>query len=214
MTIKSTKKHNLNRKTKKTKQHIVEILTDTQIEKINTIKNQRDKAIILFLLNTGLRVSEFVNLNYQDVFENIKNKVVKSEIIITGKGNKERTIPLNNTARQSILTIDRYNRTSLEVKNINRNYPVLISRQASRLSRQQIHNICQANLETHPHVLRHTCLTNLKNNGVDGVIIQKLAGHSDYNTTAKYYLSVSSEDIKNAVDTLSRSNPQILRIAK
>lgn len=195
--IKSTKK-TLNRRTKKTNVREIKTLTDKQIDAIERVQNLRDRSIILFLINTGLRVSELRNLNYGDCFIDLRSKTTVNELKILGKGNKYRYVPLNNAAKDAIQSIVNYNKFSLKIVNTNRNTPLLISRNSNRLSIAQIQVIFKRELSSHPHVARHTYLTNLRKAGVAGEIIQNIAGHSDYNTTIKYYLSINSEDRLNA----------------
>jgi site-specific recombinase XerD len=184
---------------------VKEIKTLKNEEKINIVENKRDKAIMTILLGTGLRVSEFVSLNYEAVFTDIRKKQIKDIILITGKGNKERAIPLNDDVKKAILDIDLYNRKELELIGINRNTSLTNSQKKVRLGVRQIERLTKEYINLNPHSLRHTCFTNLINNGVNGETVQKLAGHTDYNTTVKYYISVSQDDLLNAVKTLEKS---------
>jgi site-specific recombinase XerD len=192
-----------------TKVKVVEILKPEQELAIPCITNLRDKAIIEFLLHTGLRITEYLNLNYGDVFEDIRKKQIKDEISVTGKGNKKRSIPLNENAKQAILNLDSYNRKNLGVKGITKGTPLTISRFGRRISEDTIQAVVNKNLGTNPHVLRHTCLTNMRKEGVKLEVIQKIAGHSDISTTTKYYLSVSNEDLTNAVKAIEKTDKAI-----
>jgi site-specific recombinase XerD len=209
--IKSTKK-TLNRRTKKTQVKAVQILSDRQIDAIERVQNLRNKAIILLLINTGLRVSELRNLDYKDCFIDLRTKETVNELKVLGKGNKYRFVPLNKSAKEAIHTIVNYNKLCLKIVNTNRNTPLLISRNSNRLSIAQIQVIFKRELQSHPHIARHTYLTNLRKAGVSGEVIQSIAGHSDYNTTIKYYLSISSEDRLNASRLLDAAQNNKLKL--
>jgi integrase/recombinase XerD len=210
MKIKSNRKTKRYNKKETTKVEIVEILTTEQTQAIDTISNDRDKAICQFLLNTGLRVDEMVNLNYRDCFEDIRSKTIRDSITVIGKGNKERMIPLNQTAKNTILAIDKYNRQQLQVKGINLNHALLVSQKKSRLSKRQIERMVNSNLDTHPHVFRHTCFTNLRKRNTPLEVIQKVAGHSDITTTARYYLNVNNEDLTNAMNAIDQQGMRLV----
>ena len=209
--VKSTKR-TLNRKTKKVNIKEVQTLNDKQIQQIERIQNLRDRALIQLLLNTGLRVRELHNLNYGDCFDSIRTLSVVDELKILGKCNKYRYVPLNNTAKDAMVDIVQYNRRGLHITNTNRNTPLLISRNCNRLSIRQIQTIFKNELKTHPHIARHTYLTNLRKAGVSGEVIQNIAGHSDYNTTIRYYFDITSEDRLIAAMSLDRPKENNLKL--
>ena len=146
--------------------------------------------------------------------KDIKKRKVIDSIKITGKGNKERLIPLNPSAKKAILTIARINKEN-EIK-VTASTPLIVSRELKRISVRQIERITKKYLNTNPHTLRHTCFTLLKNEGVSGEIIQKIAGHSDYNTTLKYYISINEQDLIDSVNKIDKSkeNENILKLVK
>ena len=192
------RKKRYNRKeTKKVK--TIQVLDD--ISSIEEIENLRNRGIILLLLHTGLRVSELVNLNYGDIYESGLKKI-KDSIQVIGKGNKLRVIPLNEQAKRAVRLIDRYNRKHLLVKGITQRTPFLISQKLYRMTTRAVEYITKKELGVHPHVLRHTCLTLLRKNGVPLEVLQKIAGHESIQTTAKYYLAVTNEDLKKAMQAL------------
>ncbi len=198
----STKHHKKYNRKQTRKVKVVEILTQEQLNSINSIKNQRDRAVCIFLLNTGLRVSELTELDYGTVFEDIRSKIIVDKLLVLGKGNKERTIILTQAAKQAILDINYYNRKELGAKGINKNSPLLLSRIGQRLTPRSIQLVIKRELNTSPHIFRHTCFTNMSRAGVIGVVIQKAAGHSEFSTTAKYYLAVTDKDIAEAFETV------------
>lgn len=212
MRVKSVKKSKRYNKKETIKSNNVEILSDNQINKINSIDNIRDKSIMVLLLNTGLRESELTNLNYTDIFEDVKKKIVKDNVKFIGKGNKERIVPLNNDCKEAIINIDNYNRNELELTQITKNNPLLVSQKKQRLANRTLRHLTDKYINTNPHVFRHTCFTNLRKNGVEGEVIQRIAGHSDYSTTVKYYLNVNNEDMTNAMKTLETKKETKLRL--
>jgi site-specific recombinase XerD len=197
-TVKSKARRTKYNKANTTKVSVVKVLTPSQIEMIDSIDNDRDRSICQILLDTGLRVDELANLNYIDVYSDIRRNQVLDVITLVGKGNKERQVPLTDRAKAAIKAIHRYNKKELGTK-IDKHCPLLISRNLNRLHTNTIRLMIQTELASNPHVFRHTCFTNLRKAGVRLEVIQKIAGHSSISTTEKYYLSVNTEDLKDAV---------------
>lgn len=198
----SFKRRTIYKKINTKKTPSVEVLSETQLAAIEKIEDARDRAIIKLLLSTGLRAGELVDLSYGDVFRSIKERVVVDMLVIVGKGNKQRKIPLNQTAKACILELDRYNKSRLGIARLNKAYPIVITRNRTRMSVQSLNKITRKYLGTHVHILRKTFLTQLFRKNVSPKVVQVLAGHSSFETTAKFYLSVSSQDMKTAVDML------------
>jgi site-specific recombinase XerD len=160
--------------------------------------DNRDQAIILVLLNTGLRVNELSELNLSDVeMSERKGKVV----VRSGKGQKYREVPLNAEARRAI---GEY----LEERGEENESALFISQRGSRLGTRGIQDVVSkyarfAEVEdVSPHTLRHTFCTNLLRSGkVDIVTVAQIAGHSDISTTS-IYTQPNGTDMQNAVDGL------------
>ena len=160
--------------------------------------DSRDQAIILVLLNTGLRVTELSNLNVSDV----KMSKRKGKLVVrSGKGQKYREVPLNLEARRAI---GEYLNERVED-----NEPaVFVSQRGSRLGTRGIQDVVSkygkmAELENlTPHMLRHTFCTNLLRSGkADIVTVARIAGHSDISTTS-IYTQPAERDLENAVNGL------------
>ncbi len=201
MIVKSNKKR-IRYNSKKAKKEIsVKTLNQDQVNAIIETSNLRDRSIMYLLLNTGLRVSELINLNYKDLFKDLKKRIVKDIILVSGKGNKIREIPLNSIAKKAILNIHHYNKKVLKVKEINNRNPILISRIGTRLSRQAVGNITRK-IGTNPHTFRHTFGTQLakQNNRIE--IISSIMGHSSTDITNKFYIEKTIEDKIKAVETI------------
>ncbi|HDZ56048.1 MAG TPA: site-specific tyrosine recombinase XerD [Pseudomonas xinjiangensis] len=145
----------------------------------------RDRCMLEVLYACGLRVTELVSLRLDQV--NIHQGVVR----VTGKGNKERLVPLGEEA---LNWIDRYQRLGRAALLNGQPSDVLFpSRQARQMTRQTFwHRIkshaAQAGIraELSPHTLRHAFATHLLNHGADLRVVQMLLGHADLSTTQIY----------------------------
>lgn len=161
----------------------------------------RDIAVLELLFSTGLRVSELSHLKISSMDSN------RSTIRITGKGDKERVIPICNTdVRNAIESYVKIYRKQIE----NADY-FFLNRFNKRYSEQSIRfmikkHIKQLNIDTNitPHMFRHSLATMLLENEVDLRYIQDLLGHSSINTT-QLYLSVNK---KKQRGILTRKHPR------
>ena len=157
--------------------------------------NKRNIAIFELMINTGLREEEVCNLKLSDVI--ISDR--KGTVIVTGKGDKYREVPLNKTARKAI-------QEYLEVRP-NRGEYLFVSNKSNRLSESQLYRIIRkyadmAGIKAHPHMLRHTFAYKLaRENKVDLEILRNLLGHANINTTA-IYLATNMQDLEKAVEIL------------
>jgi integrase/recombinase XerD len=162
----------------------------------------RDRAILEVLYGTGLRVSECVRLDLQDVGLREGQLLVRN-----GKGKKDRVVPL---VGQALLALDRYLR---EVRHALVRDPkeqaVFLSVIGTRLSpvtlQYQVRRYAKAlGLRAKPHVLRHSCATHLLRHGADVRQIQQLLGHRALETTA-LYLRV---DVSHLAEVVARAHPR------
>ena len=165
-------------------------LTKDEIEKLLDIKlikpiDYRNKAMLELLYATGTRISELLNLelNHIDFDECI--------IRVTGKGKKDRIIPIGNTAIKYLkLYINDYRKFILKTRT--NNY-IFLNKNGEKMSRQgffkilkELANNAGITKELSPHTLRHSFATHLLNNGADLRIIQELLGHENLSTTEIY----------------------------
>jgi integrase/recombinase XerD len=148
----------------------------------------RDKAFILFLYATGVRVSEALEAKKSD----IENGWLK---IRNAKGDKERIVPVAKTALDAL---DRY----LHEREIVSDY-LWINYKGERLSRISAFKITKKYLGVSPHVLRHSYATSLVLGGADLRVVQELLGHVSIDTT-QIYTHIHKEDLR---DTLNRHHP-------
>lgn len=182
----------------------VEVLEKNELYKYlrDTISsgNRLHIAIVQLILNTGIRESELCNLELDDITISERKG---SMIIRSGKGDKYRELPLNKDARHALSDYIQNGRPETSSKKV-------FIGQRGALNRNAIYKIInkigQKSLgkNVYPHMLRHQCFTAMaKNPEVDLKTIAELAGHSNVELTAKYYIHSSKEEKENAVESLS-----------
>lgn len=158
---------------------------------LTTLKGRRDSALLEFLYGTGARVSEAVALDVTGV--DLEDRVA----IVTGKGAKQRMVPLGGHAVNAIAgwLPDR----SMVVSRRQSGDPLFTSVRGRRLSRQAVFNVVRdaavaTGIRTEkvsPHVLRHSAATHMVERGADLRTVQELLGHATISTT-QIYTRVSS----------------------
>ena len=162
----------------------------------------RDRAIAIMLLHTGLRLSELASLEVDDV----KVSPRKGSVLVrSGKGDRQRSVPLNSTCREALSDwlIDRHyviDRRGTDTEGL------WLSRLGTAMSVRSIGNVVDklaksADIDASPHVLRHTFVTNLVRDGADVVLVAELAGHRNLDTTRRYSLP-TVDDLDAAVESL------------
>jgi site-specific recombinase XerD len=158
----------------------------------------RNHTIIIILLNTGLRVGELCGMQFRHLTLSSR----KGEVTIYGKGTKQRTIPLNNTARKALEHwFDVYPYDQIPTA------PVFVGQRGSghindRAVEKLLDRIAQRiNIEVTPHMLRHTFAKSLVDSGVSIEKVAALLGHSDLSTTM-IYTTPGRHDLENAVGAL------------
>jgi len=158
----------------------------------------RDTAIVIVLTYTGLRVHEICKLT----LDNVQISPRKGQVTVTGKGYKQRTIPLSKPAR-SMLRQWLQHRPSSEHNTlfINQRGAPLKSRSVQRAVKR-IANTAGLDETVTPHTLRHTFAKSLIDEGVSLEKVAKLLGHSNLNTT-RVYVTPSKQDLEEAVGKLS-----------
>ncbi len=154
----------------------------------------RDRTMLEVLYATGLRVSELVNLKYSAV--NMNQGVLR----VTGKGNRDRLIPLGEEAVRWLkdFMVTARNEILLE-RSTDYLFP---TRRGDRMTRQAFWHIIKRyarkssiDKDLSPHTLRHAFATHLLNHGADLRVVQMLLGHSDLSTT-QIYTHVARERLK------------------
>ncbi len=149
-------------------------------------RRSRNWALYECLYSTGMRVSEVVGLNEEDLFE------ARGMVLVLGKGKKERIIPVGKKALEAV---DQYLRTLEEQSpGLRTKSPALfVNARGDRISTRSVHRILLAELKRcglwkplSPHGLRHSFATHLLNSGADLRAIQEMLGHSSLSTTQRY----------------------------
>ncbi len=159
----------------------------------------RDRAIVLTLRHTGIRVGELVTLRVRDVTLSDR----KGSLRVVGKGAKERTVPLNQTVRDALAA---YLAVRRERSDSSR-YSELFLGQRGPLNSHAVEKLIRkcahrAGLEAFtPHSLRHSFAKRLLDAGEDLVTVQALLGHERLDTTARY-THPGARDLEEAVGRL------------
>jgi site-specific recombinase XerD len=159
------------------------------------IQGLRDRAVIVILLNCGLRISELCDLSINDVeLSDRKGKL----IVRQGKGSKKREVPLNGPAREALknwMKVRVKGDALFAGKRGNRLSPSGAYRRLTELARRA------SIKDVSPHTLRHSFGKNLVDSGVGIERVAALLGHSNLNTT-RIYTTPSARDLENAVEKL------------
>lgn len=153
---------------------------------------QRDQAMLEMLYAAGLRVSEIVGVKLEDL------KLELGHVLVRGKGDKERLVPLGRAAQQAIRAYLEHGRETLLNGRIS---PTLfVRRGGGRLTRQRVWQMVSAasasGRHASPHMLRHSCATHMVENGADLRTVQTILGHADVSTT-QVYTHVALDRLKN-----------------
>ncbi|MEN8887063.1 MAG: site-specific tyrosine recombinase/integron integrase [Winogradskyella sp.] len=159
----------------------------------------RNKAIIETLYSCGLRVSELINLKISDLF--FKEGFIK----VTGKGDKERFVPIGNST-QKYITIWLDVRKHIDI-DANAKDNVFLNYKGNTLTRAMIFTIIKNLVEkiglkknVSPHTFRHSFATHLLENGADLRAIQMMLGHESI-TTTEIYMHVDRSHLSDVLNT-------------
>ena len=184
----------------KVEKHAPSILSSQEIELLLNqpqnidLKGTRDKAMLEFAYATGMRVTEIISLNIEDVN-------LDSSTVVCKTATKQRTIPLGTLSLNALKEYIEQARPIL-VKDENES-ALFVNINGRRLTRQGFWKIIkyykeQAHItkEITPHVLRHSFATHLLQNGADLKSIQTMLGHSDISST-QVYMQFQDDSIKN-----------------
>lgn len=163
----------------------------------------RDRALLEFMYATGARVSEAVGVNFDDL------DLQDAHIVrLTGKGSKQRIVPVGTYACAAMERYLSKGRPALEARIRNTPAPerraVFLNKRGRRLSRQSVWEIvrnagerARIDKPLHPHTLRHSFATHLIQGGADVRTVQELLGHASV-TTTQIYTHVSPENLIEA----------------
>ena len=175
----------------------VEATLAAALPRKNTARAQalalRDRAMLELLYAGGVRVSEIADARLEDL------KLDMGYILVRGKGDKERMVPLGVPAQQAL---QQYLKNGREVVLNKQTSPLLfVGTGARRLTRQRVWQLVgQASIASgrhaSPHMLRHSCATHMVENGADLRTVQTILGHADISTT-QIYTHVALDRLKS-----------------
>jgi len=162
-------------------------------------QGERNRAILELLYGCGLRVSELTNLKLSDLFFD------EGFIKVTGKGNKQRFVPITEVTQKYIeiyrKTVRLHQTITQEFKNT-----LFLNRRGRQLTRAMIFTIIKQlavkinlNKTISPHTFRHSFATHLLENGADLRAIQLMLGHESI-TTTEIYMHVDKSHLKHVID--------------
>ena len=139
----------------------------------------RDRAIVEMLYAGGVRVSELTGLSVEDL------SLAEGRMLVRGKGDKERIVPLGRMAVQALEAYLTRGRPGLAIRP--RESRLFLSVRGAGLTRQWVwHLVKRLDARASPHVMRHSCATHMVENGADLRTVQTLLGHADISTTQVY----------------------------
>jgi len=152
----------------------------------------RNRAMFEVFYAGALRVSEIVSLKVEHL------KLEMGCVLVRGKGDKERIVPVGKSAQEALSLYLRESRPNLARDQVS---PVLfIARGAKKITRQRVWQMVKAASESgrhaSPHMLRHSCATHMVENGADLRTVQTILGHADISTT-QIYTHVALDRLKS-----------------
>ena len=181
-----------------------EVLTIEEIDKLidaidlSTNEGHRNKAILETLYSCGLRVSELVNLQFEELFFN------EGFIRVVGKGNKQRLVPVSPSVEKEIGIYNDNYRVHQSIKPGNESF-VFLNRRGAKLTRVMIFTIIKNLAEKidlkkniSPHTFRHSFATHMLEGGANLRAIQEMLGHESI-TTTEIYTHLDQNFLKEAI---------------
>ncbi|MFK8242081.1 MULTISPECIES: tyrosine recombinase XerC [unclassified Facklamia] len=183
-------------------------LLDTAYQ-LDTDTIVRDRAILELLYGSGLRVSELCHLQLKQVNQSVQM------IRVIGKGNKERIVPMSDSANAAIkLYVKEWRPRYLTQDNIGH---LFITEKGQPLRSEQVRKILESlkqaaglHVSMYPHKLRHTFATHLLNNGADMRSVQEMLGHENLSST-QIYTHLSTQQMR---ETYLNAHPRAIRKTK
>ena len=158
---------------------------------------QRDRAILELLYGSGLRVAELCALDVDDA------DTAASRVLVTGKGRKQRQVPVSDPARDAVALYVRDGRTTLLRPGTpaDARHALFLNLRGGRLGPRSVRSMLARYLSAEgaapvgPHALRHSFATHLLDGGADLRVVQELLGHASL-ATSQIYTHVSTERLK------------------
>jgi integrase/recombinase XerD len=184
----------------KFKQQIIKTFSEQQINQLlkqpdkNTFSGLRDYTLILLLLDTGLRISEALNLKIKDI--NLETGTI---FVSRGKGDKERTVPMGSFLRKALVEYMKH------ISDLELDDYIFITVHDNQLDRHRFGERLKnygdkagiENIRVSPHTFRHTFAVNYLRNGGNIYYLQSILGHTTLDMVKKYLQSIN-DDVINA----------------
>jgi len=154
----------------------------------------RNYCLLELLYGTGIRVSELCNIKLHDI------DFYNNNILITGKGNKQRYVPIHESLREVLITYLNFARNELLKDSDEIVDNLFVNHRGGPLTSRGVRDLVNEsglNVKISPHVLRHSFATHMLDYGADLRSVQKLLGHENLSTT-QIYTHVSKEKLKES----------------
>ena len=214
--------HFLNLNSPKSEKKLPSVLSETEINMIfdeaykdKSIKGVRFITMMEIMYATGIRVSELVSLKIASFKEDF------SSLLILGKGQKERYVPLTETAKVAIIEYLKVRESFIKNESKKSIFLFPTNSKDFHITRirffQILKNVCmKLTIDPHrvsPHVIRHSFATHLLDRGVDLRTIQTSLGHADISTT-QIYTHVQTKKLKNIIENKHPLKSSINKLTK
>ena len=184
----------------KVEKKLPQVLSEGQIKELYNYKtskddllNYRNQLMIRLILDSGLRLSELINLKLSNI------NIEENMLFVRGKGNKDRFTFYTNETKEMLI----YYLENIRNKLINENTEIVfLSKQGLPINKRTFEKMLlkiklrDSSISLHPHLLRHTFATRLLEEGADLKMVQELLGHESLSTT-QIYTNISDTKLQN-----------------
>ena len=185
--------------------HLPKVMTIEELNQIlNTNLTEEETLIVELLYGCGLRVSELVNLQLNNI--DIKSKYIQCY----GKGSKERIVPFGEKAKAALKKYLKVRDLIILKNKLVDNKILFLKDDGKQITRQDVYNFIKKQGEKihkhiSPHTLRHSFATHLLENGADLRVVQELLGHSDVSTT-QLYTQITKKRLKEVYFAINKNS--------
>lgn len=185
--------------------HLPKVMTVEELNQILSSDLTEEESLIVELLyGCGLRVSELVNLQLNNI--DIKSKYIQCY----GKGSKERIVPFGEKAKNALKKYLKVRDLIILKNKLGDNKILFLKEDGKQITRQDVYNFIKKQGEKihkhiSPHTLRHSFATHLLENGADLRVVQELLGHSDVSTT-QLYTHITKKRLKEVYFAINKNS--------
>ena len=185
--------------------HLPKVMTIEELNQIlNTNLTEEETLIVELLYGCGLRVSELVNLQLNNI--DIKSKYIQCY----GKGSKERIVPFGEKAKAALKKYLKVRDLIILKNKLVDNKILFLKDDGKQITRQDVYNFIKKQGEKihkhiSPHTLRNSFATHLLENGADLRVVQELLGHSDVSTT-QLYTHITKKRLKEVYFAINKNS--------